>query len=85
MLTKGCSRCQWVYTHKEKNKARQILQDFIIGIKCQYSYDIKVLRLDNSTKYREDKLLSFLKEHRIKLELIVLYTPEQDGISERGF
>jgi len=77
--------CCWVYTHKEKNEARQILQDFIVGIKCQYGYDIKVLRLDNSTKYGGDKLLSFLKERGIKLELIVPYTPEQDGVSERGF
>ena len=85
MITDDNCRGRWAYTHKEKNEARKLLQDFIIRIKCQYGYDVKTVQLDNGTEYGGDKLISFLKERGIKLEPTVPYTPEQDGVSERSF
>ena len=40
--------------------------------------------MDNGNEYGGGKLLEFLKQNGIKQEQTAPYTPEQDGVSERG-
>ena len=43
------------------------------------------MRFDGGTEYGGSKLVKYAREHGILLEPTVPYTPEQDGVAERGF
>ena len=58
--------------------------NFIKYVKTQHNRDIKILRMDNGNEYGGRKLLEFLKQNRIRQEITIPYTPEQDGATERG-
>ena len=42
-----------------------------------------MIRFDNGTKYTSDKFVKFCQDVRIKHQYTVLYTPQQNGVSER--
>ena len=58
--------------------------NFIKYVKTQHNRDIKVLSMDNGNEYGGGKLLEFLKQKGIRQQATVPYTPEQEGVAERG-
>ena len=44
---------------------------------------LKMLRTDNGTEYTSDRFEVFCAEEGIKHQLIVAYSPQQNGVSER--
>jgi len=52
-------------------------------IENQTEKKIKILRIDNGTKYESNEFHDFCKEVVIKRETTTSYTPKQNGVSER--
>ena len=44
---------------------------------------MKVIRLNNGTKYTSDKFNKFCEDVGIEHQLTATYTPQQNGVSER--
>src|SRR3984957_2934310 len=84
IYTDNATRTRWIETFKYKREAYTYTITFVLYVKTQYNAKIKMIRLDGGTKYGGDKLIQFLKDHGIRLEPTVLYTPEQNGVAERS-
>ena len=83
-FTDDFSRYRWIYSFKQKNEACAATVNFIKYVKTQYNRAVKIIRMDNGNEYGGGRLLEFFRENGIKQEPTAPYTPEQDGVSERG-
>ncbi len=79
----GYSRCQCIENMHKKNKARLCVKQFVTFIKKQTRKSVKYLWLDQGREFGVWNLKSLTKEKGIKVELIVAYSPEINGIAER--
>ena len=52
-------------------------------VENQIGKKIKILRTDNGTEYESNEFNDFCRDIGIKKEIIVPYTPEQNGVVER--
>ena len=84
LLTDDYSRARWIRIFTHKHEAFTKVVEFITEVKKQYSRDVRKLRMDSGREYGGDKLTNYAKLHGILLEPTVPYTPEQDGVAERG-
>jgi Integrase core domain/GAG-pre-integrase domain len=73
----------WLYLMKNKSEVLSHFQEFTNFIENQYSYKIKTFRTDNGTEFVNQKNLIFLKQKGIVHQTTCVYTPQQNGISER--
>nr|GEW75558.1 putative ribonuclease H-like domain-containing protein [Tanacetum cinerariifolium] len=71
-----------VYFVKE-DETSPILKTFITGIKNQLSLKVKIIKSDNGTEFKNNKLNQFCGMKGIKREFSVPRTPQQNGIAER--
>jgi hypothetical protein len=85
MATCSSTQARYAFTYKSKPETFKILTDLIIGIKTEYKISVKVIQLDGGTEYGGQKWIDFCNERGLQLEPTTPYTPEQDGIAERGF
>ncbi len=85
MATCACTRARFAYTYKVKEETHTYLTNLIVGIKNYYNVDVKVVRLDGGTEFGGQKWIDFITKRGIQQQPTVPYTPEQDGVSERGF
>ena len=77
------SRYGAVYFIKEKNQVLPCFKEYVSMVKRQTEKKVKVLRSDNGTEYVNKDFDLFLKRTGIERQLIVPYTPEQNGVPER--
>src|SRR3984957_1954616 len=84
IYTDNATRTRWIETFKYKREAYTHTITFVLYVRTQYNAKIKMIRLDGGTEYGGDKLIQFLKNHGIRLEPTVPYTPEQNGVAERS-
>ena len=68
---------------KQKLEVAEVFLKFKIWIGNQSSCKIQVIRSDNGTEYTSQKFNSFCEEVGIEHQLIVPYSPQQNGVSER--
>jgi transposase InsO family protein len=68
-----------------KNKSEVFSQfvDFCNFVENQFYTKIKTFRSDNGTEFINHNFLEFFKQKRILHQTSCVYTPEQNGISER--
>nr|GEV61378.1 ribonuclease H-like domain-containing protein [Tanacetum cinerariifolium] len=66
-----------------KDETSLILKTFITGIENQLSLKVKIIRSDNKTEFKNNKLNKFCRMKGIKREFSVPRTPQQNGIIER--
>jgi len=52
-------------------------------VEKQSGHQILMLRSDNDEEYINNKFINFCIEHRIQMQHIVPYTPQQNGVAER--
>nr|GEV65106.1 hypothetical protein [Tanacetum cinerariifolium] len=81
--TDNYSRFTWVFFLATKDKTSPILKTFITGLENQLSLNVKVIRSDNVTGFKNNDLNQFYKIKGIKREFSVPRTPQQNGIAER--
>ncbi|KAJ0172339.1 hypothetical protein K1T71_012312 [Dendrolimus kikuchii] len=78
------SRKIFCYFLKGKDEVFTYFKTFKSLVENQTGKTIKVLRSDNGTEYVNKQFQNFLKEHGIKHETTIPYSPEQNGVSERA-
>ena len=79
------SRKSWIYFLKSKKSEEvlQRLQEFKALVENQTGRKIRVLISNNGGEYTSKEFDGFCIQEGIRRQLIVLYTPEQNGVIER--
>jgi len=77
------SRRTWVYFLKHKFEVFEVFKSFKAYVEKQSGCCLKVLRTDRRTEYTSNEFSDFCKHHGIKHQLTSIYTPQQNGLSER--
>nr|GEX93927.1 ribonuclease H-like domain-containing protein [Tanacetum cinerariifolium] len=66
-----------------KDETSTILKTFITGIENQINHNVKIIRIDNTTEFKNHDLNQFCGMKGIKREFSVARTPQQNGVAER--
>ncbi|GJR84328.1 putative ribonuclease H-like domain-containing protein [Tanacetum coccineum] len=82
-VTDDFSRFSWVFFLATKSETSGILKKFITEVESQLNYKVKVIRSDNGTKFKTEKLDDFCGQKWIKREYSVARTPQQNRVSKR--
>jgi hypothetical protein len=82
-FTDDFSRWTEVYFMKQKSEAFKYFEIFKAKLETMTGEKIKILRTDNGSEYVNDNFTYFLKQFGIKHETTDIYTPQQNGVSER--
>jgi transposase InsO family protein len=77
------SRTTWVYLLTSKDEVFQRFLEFIIFLENQYNTTIKIFRFDNGIEYVNKTFSNYFQQKGILHQTSYIYTPEQNGISER--
>ncbi|KAL4340682.1 hypothetical protein GQ457_08G019310 [Hibiscus cannabinus] len=77
------SRWCWVFFLKQKSEVFDVFQSFKANSENQSGKKIKTLRSDNGSEYTSRQFAIYLKKLGIHHQLTVVYTPQQNGVSER--
>jgi transposase InsO family protein len=77
------SRKSDVYLLKNKSEVFEKFRMYKSRVERETGRQIKVLRSDNGSEYINNKMDSYLLETGIKREMTTIYTPQQNGASER--
>ena len=84
LLTDEKTRFRWIYFLKTKDQTYNLMIKFITLVKNQFQKCFKFLRTDNGGEFISYASQSLLEQNGIIHERTVVYTPQQNGISERG-
>ena len=77
------SKTTWLYLLKHKSEVFSQFQDFYNFIENQFDAKIKIFRSDNETEFVNHNFSNFFKHKGILHQTTCVYTPEQNGVSER--
>ncbi|GJX13080.1 putative ribonuclease H-like domain-containing protein, partial [Tanacetum coccineum] len=77
------SRFSWVFFLKTKDETSGILKDFIRKIENQLNQNVKTIRCDNGTEFKNRYIIKFCGSKGIKREYSNTRTPQQNGVAER--
>jgi hypothetical protein len=77
------SRKTWVYFLVEKSEALVTFKYFKISVEKEMDAHIKYLRINRGGEFTSQNFNDFCKENGIKRKLTTIYTPQQNGITER--
>nr|GEX67422.1 ribonuclease H-like domain-containing protein [Tanacetum cinerariifolium] len=84
IVDSGCSRFSWVFFLRTKDETNGILMDFIRQIKNQLNQQVKTIRCDNDTKFKNREIIEFYASKGIKREYSNARTPQQNRFAERN-
>jgi transposase InsO family protein len=77
------SRFTWDYFLRDKSNVFETFKSFAILAQNQFEFDIKKVRSDNWSEFKNAKIDEYCDDNGIKHEFSSKYTPEQNGIVER--
>ncbi|GKB70664.1 putative ribonuclease H-like domain-containing protein [Tanacetum coccineum] len=83
VVTDDFSRFSWVFFLATKDETSEILCKFIIGLENQLNHNVKIIRCDNGTEFKNHAMNEFCAKKGIKREFSVARTPQQNGVVER--
>ncbi|GJV83198.1 ribonuclease H-like domain-containing protein [Tanacetum coccineum] len=66
-----------------KDETSGILKTFIIEIENQLDHEVKVIRSDNGTEFKNSVMNQFYKMKGIKREFSIARNPQQNGVAKR--
>ncbi|GJZ50942.1 putative ribonuclease H-like domain-containing protein [Tanacetum coccineum] len=66
-----------------KDETSEILCKLIIGLENQLNHNVKIIRCDNGTEFKNHSMNEFCAKKGIKKEFSVAKTPQQNGVAER--
>ena len=72
-----------VFFLKHKDDTFEALKNYVNMVKNHFGKEIKILRSDNGSEYKNKNVMNYLKAKGIKLLTSAPYTPEQNGCAER--
>jgi transposase InsO family protein len=77
------SRFTWVYFLRDKSIVFETFKSFAILAQNQFEFDIKKVRSDNESEFKNARIDEYCDDKGIKHEFSSKYTPEQNCIVER--
>ncbi|KAK1632735.1 hypothetical protein QYE76_007050 [Lolium multiflorum] len=77
------SRYSWVFLHKSKDETHREFITFAKKAQRMYESEIKAIRTDNGTEFKNYTMQEFVDDEGIKHEFSAPYTPQQNGVVER--
>jgi Integrase core domain len=77
------SKITWLYLMKNKSEVFSHFVTFTNLVETQYNKKIKILCTDNGTEFINQSFLNFINSKGIIHQTSCVYTPQQNGISER--
>ncbi|GJW46662.1 putative ribonuclease H-like domain-containing protein [Tanacetum coccineum] len=83
VVTDDFSRFSWVFFLATKDETSEILCKFIIGLENQLNHNVKIIRCDNGTEFKNHAMNQICAKKGIKKEFSVARTPQQNGVAER--
>ncbi|GJS93500.1 putative ribonuclease H-like domain-containing protein [Tanacetum coccineum] len=83
MITDDYSRFCWVFFLETKDDTYPILKDFMSLVENQLNKKVKAIRCDNSTKFKNEKLIELCGGKGIKRDYSNARTPQQNRVAER--
>ncbi|GKD76008.1 putative ribonuclease H-like domain-containing protein, partial [Tanacetum coccineum] len=83
VVTDDFSRFSWVFFLATKDETSEILCKFIIGLENQLNHNVKIIRCDNGTEFKNHAMNEFCAKKGIKREFSVARTPQQNGVTKR--
>lgn len=78
------SRMTFIYFLKHKNEVIKKFKDFKAMVENQQNKKIKILRTDNGGEFCNGEMDSYLTKEGVIHQKTNAYTPEQNGVCERG-
>ncbi|GJX83996.1 putative ribonuclease H-like domain-containing protein [Tanacetum coccineum] len=83
VVTDDYSRFTWVFFLATKDETSGILMSFITRIENLVDHNVKVIRCDNGTKFKNREMNQFCEMKGILRQFSVARTPQQNGVAER--
>ncbi|GJX70251.1 putative ribonuclease H-like domain-containing protein [Tanacetum coccineum] len=83
VITDDYSRFTWVFFLASKDETSGILKSFITEIENLVDKEVKIIRCDNRTEFKNRVMSDFSEKKGIKREFSVARTPQQNGVDER--
>lgn len=77
------SRTTWVYLMKSKSETSRYLLHFLKWVRTQFNTTVKRVRSDNGLEFSHAILLSYYANNGIEVQTSCVYTPQQNGVTER--
>ncbi|KAK1680193.1 hypothetical protein QYE76_041041 [Lolium multiflorum] len=77
------SRYSWVFLLKSKDETHREFITFAKKAQRTYESEIKAIRTDNGTEFKNYTMQEFVDDEGIKHEFSAPYTPQQNGVVER--
>jgi transposase InsO family protein len=84
VFTDDYTRYSAVYLMRNKSEVFTRFKHFLPWIQTQSGGHVKRLRTDNGGEYISREFINYLADHGIEHELTMPYTPQQNGVAERG-
>ncbi|GKC65330.1 putative ribonuclease H-like domain-containing protein, partial [Tanacetum coccineum] len=83
VVTDDFSRFTWVFFLGTKDETYGILKDFITFIENQLTKQVKAIRCDNGTEFKNSKLIELCGSKGIRRDYSNARTPQQNRVAER--
>ncbi|KAG8472464.1 hypothetical protein CXB51_034185 [Gossypium anomalum] len=77
------TRFCWIYFLKHKSEVAQVFVKFKAATKTETGLKLKTIRIDNGTEYTSAQFQALCNKTSVKHQLTNVYTPQQNGVSER--
>ncbi|GJY99355.1 retrovirus-related pol polyprotein from transposon TNT 1-94 [Tanacetum coccineum] len=79
VVTDDFSRFSWVFFLATKDETSEILCNLIIGLEKQLNHNVKIIRCDNGTEFKNYAMNEFCAKKGIKREFSIARTPQQNA------
>jgi transposase InsO family protein len=83
VIVDNYSRFTWVYFLRDKSNVFETFKSFAIFAQNQFNFDIKKVRSDNESEFKNVRIDEYCDDKGINHEFSYKYTPKQNGIVER--
>ena len=83
-VTDQFSRYRWIVLIRSRNEIPEKLISLFENIQKRFGKNIKIIRCDQGTEFKNRRLEKYLDDNGINYEFSAKYTPEQNGLSERS-
>jgi transposase InsO family protein len=77
------SRFTWVFFLQDKSETQGTLKRFLRRAQNEFELNVKKIRSDYGSEFKNLQVEEFLEEEGIKHEFSTPYTPQQNGVVER--
>jgi transposase InsO family protein len=78
------SRFTWVFFLQDKSETQGTLKRFLRRAQNEFELEVKKIRSDNGSEFKNLQVEEYLEEEGIKHEFSAPYTPQQNGVERKN-